>query len=163
MTRIGKLKRQYPAMNKAPLLIDTHIWLWWLLADSRLAHAPIRPVIEGAEYGQRLRLSAISLWESLLLYETGRVRWTGSARDWLDEARRRFVVHVLSVDERVAVESRLLPGTFHPDPADRFIVATARLAGATLVTADRRILDYAACGHVSALDPSGAAFGPSRP
>jgi PIN domain nuclease of toxin-antitoxin system len=52
---------------------------------------------------------------------------------------------------QVAVEAAPLPETFHRDPADRLIVATARVANATLMTRDRRILDYAARGHLAAV------------
>ncbi len=49
------------------------------------------------------------------------------------------------------MESVQLPGSFHADPADRMIVATARIAGAMLVTRDRRILDYGELGHVAVM------------
>jgi len=45
-----------------------------------------------------------------------------------------------------------LPGTFHADPADRMIIATARHSGIPLLTADRAILDYGAAGHVHAMN-----------
>jgi PIN domain nuclease of toxin-antitoxin system len=45
----------------------------------------------------------------------------------------------------------LLPGELHADPADRLLIATARQLGVPLVTRDRRILDYAAQGHVDAI------------
>jgi PIN domain nuclease of toxin-antitoxin system len=51
---------------------------------------------------------------------------------------------IVPLSPSIAVESWELPGTFHADPADRIIVATARVTGATLLTRDRRILDYAA-------------------
>ena len=47
------------------------------------------------------------------------------------------------IDQRVAVESVNLPGDFHKDPADRFLVATARLLGATLISCDDKIRAYA--------------------
>ena len=52
----------------------------------------------------------------------------------------------------IAVESTCLPGELHGDPADRIIAATARELGATLVTADRKLLDYAAAGYLRAAD-----------
>jgi len=52
---------------------------------------------------------------------------------------------------QIAVEAYTLPDGFHRDPADRLIVATARVAGAALMTRDRRILDYAARGHLTAI------------
>jgi len=52
---------------------------------------------------------------------------------------------------QVAVEAHSLPNRFHRDPVDRLIVATARVANATLMTRDRRILDYAGRGHLTAI------------
>jgi PIN domain nuclease of toxin-antitoxin system len=146
-------------MNRIPLLLDTHIWLWWLLGDSRIEHAAVRGLIQEGERTHRLRLSAISIWETLLLWEAGRIRMEEDPRTWLREAREKFVVATLPIDDRIAAESRLLPGEFHSDPADRFIVGTARVMGASVVTSDRRILDYADSGKVQAIDPDGSLHG----
>ncbi len=75
---------------------------------------------------------------------------SAGARDAIEAAAAdgSVLVPAISVWE-VAVESCRLPGPFHHDPADRMIVATARIAGATLVTGDKRILDYGARGHVA--------------
>jgi len=54
-------------------------------------------------------------------------------------------------ERQIAVESYALPDVFHRDPADRLIVATARVANATLMTRDRRILEYAGRGHLTAI------------
>lgn len=142
-------------MSRDLILLDTHIWLWWIFGDSRVGNAGVRPLIHECEHAHSLSISAISIWEALLLREAGRIRIDGDLRAWLKEAREKFVVAALPVDERVALESRLLPGVFHSDPGDRFIVATARIAGACIITADRRILDYADTGNVRAFDLSG--------
>ncbi|MBW1887764.1 MAG: PIN domain-containing protein [Deltaproteobacteria bacterium] len=49
---------------------------------------------------------------------------------------------------QIALESCDLPGKFHNDPADRIIVATARIHALELITKDKKILDYP---HVQAL------------
>lgn len=145
------------------LLLDTHIWLWWLTGHEQLAGAGCRSPIERAEVGGRLAISAITLWEALLLHDVGRLDLGPEPRRWLAEARQRFPVTVLPIGEREAVESRLLPGELHRDPADRFIVATARIHRRVLVTADARLLAYAAAGHLAAMDIAGARIGPSEP
>ena len=53
-----------------------------------------------------------------------------------------LVAHTIAVTREVAMEAYALPGTFHRDPADQILVATARQDGLTLVTADDRILAY---------------------
>ena len=59
---------------------------------------------------------------------------------------------LVPIEPAIAVDSVRLPGSFHADPADRFIVATSRHLASPLVTADRAILAYAAGGHVRAID-----------
>ena len=137
-------------------MLDTHIWLWWLFAHPMLRRSPISRIILEAEREHRLRLSSISIWEALLLREAGRIEIKGSVQQWLAEARLKFPVHVIPIDDRIALESRLLPGSFHQDPADRFIIATARTLGLTLVTHDRRILQYSAAGHLKAVNLDGS-------
>ena len=75
-----------------------------------------------------------------------------ATQQWLTEmlSQPGFVVHPLSIP--IAVDSIMLPGTCHGDPADRIIIATARHLAIPLVTADRQILDYAAAGHLLAVD-----------
>jgi PIN domain nuclease of toxin-antitoxin system len=143
------------SMSRDLILLDTHIWLWWIFGDAKVGNTGVRLLIHEGEHAHRLCISAISIWEALLLSEAGRIRIDGDLRAWLREAREKFVVATLPVDERVALESRLLPGVFHSDPGDRFIVATARITGASLVTADRRILEYADAGNVRAVDLAG--------
>jgi len=59
---------------------------------------------------------------------------------------------VVAIDGAIALASEVLPAYPHRDPTDRFLIATARALGATLVTADRKILAYGATGHVAVLD-----------
>jgi PIN domain nuclease of toxin-antitoxin system len=62
--------------------------------------------------------------------------------DWLDTVASIEGLTFVSVDTDVAVQSVRLPGAFHPDPADRLIVALARHYSVPLVTADTKIRDY---------------------
>lgn len=98
-----------------------------------------------------LRVAAISLWEIALLASRGRIVLGKPARLWLDEALADPGPAIEPLSPQIAVESYELPDRFHGDPADRMIVATARATGAVLMTRDRRILDYAARGHLNAL------------
>jgi len=132
------------------LLLDTHIWLWLEAGSSELS-AAARGTIGHALGLGALRIASISLWELALLASRGRVTLGKPTNSWIAEALADPAPIIEPLDARVAVESCELPGTFHRDPADRIIVATARVIGATLMTRDRRILDYAADGHVTAL------------
>lgn len=85
---------------------------------------------------------AISCWEVAKRIEYGKMQLSRPVAQWLSLALRFPGVHLLPLTPQVAVESTQLPGTFHRDPADQMIVATARVYACPLVTSDRRILDY---------------------
>jgi len=132
------------------LLLDTHVWLW-LVAGSPDLSGDARDMIKGALGAGSLRIAAISLWEIALLASRGRIVLGKSIGLWLDEALADPGPAIDPLSPRVAIEASSLPDTFHRDAADRLIVATARVANATLMTRDRRILDYAARGHLTAV------------
>ncbi len=119
------------------LLLDTHIWLWALLEPERLAPA-VREALASGE--NELWLSPISVWEALLLAERGRVRVSGSPVEWVEQMVRALPRREAALTHDIAVASRQL-ALSHEDPADRFLAATARVLGLTLVTADARLLD----------------------
>jgi PIN domain nuclease of toxin-antitoxin system len=132
------------------LLLDTHVWLWLVAGSSDLS-AEARHTIDRAAAAGTLRIAAISLWEIALLASHGRIVLGKSIGLWLDEALADPGPAVDPLTPKIAIESYALPDTFHRDPADRLIVATARVANAILMTRDRRILDYAARGHLTAI------------
>ena len=132
------------------LLLDTHVWLWLAAGDRRLPPRHARRIAHAARDGS-LFVSPISAWEVALLEQKNRIRLGRPVALWLDDALAQPGLNVASLTPRIAAASCHLPAPFHPDPADRMLVATARDLGATLVTADERILDYARAGHVSVL------------
>jgi PIN domain nuclease of toxin-antitoxin system len=133
-----------------PLLLDTHVWLW-LVAGSLELSTDTRLSINRAAAAGILRIAAISLWEIALLASRGRIVLGKSISLWLMEALAEPVPAIEPLSPQIAVESYALPDVFHPDPADRMIVATARVTGATLLTRDRPILAYAARGYLAAI------------
>ena len=132
------------------LLLDTHVWLW-LVAGSGDLSTEARHTIERAAAAGTLRIAAISLWEIALLASRGRIVLGKSAGSWLEEALVHPGPAIDPLSPQIAIESYALPDVFHRDPADRLIVATARVANAILMTRDQRILDYAARGHLTAI------------
>ena len=133
-----------------PLLLDTHVWIWFMLADAELATGEQNTINRAAASGQ-LRIAAISVWEAALLASRGRVALGRPLAQWMTEAVSVSGLSIEPLLPQVAVEACSLPEAFHRDPADRLIVATARVTNATLMTRDRRILDYAARGHLTAI------------
>ena len=123
-------------------LLDTHVLLWWLTGDARLSPAQ-REVVAAASAESPLLVSDISLWEIATLHSLGRIRLSVPLRDWLERAVAPPLVRRHGISPAIAAELAALPDSFHRDPADRILVATAHVLGATLLTQDRRILDAA--------------------
>ena len=125
--------------SQSLILLDTHVLVWLVNGDTRLG-ARAKRTIESRFAAARVAVSPISYWELALLAQEGRIalqRPVDAMRDELLESG--FAEAPLDGD--VAIEAARLQG-LHGDPADRFIVATASRAGATLLTADARILEW---------------------
>lgn len=88
-----------------------------------------------------LEISDISLWEVAMLVSLGRLSVSIPLRDWLEAASAPPLVQRRAISPAVAAEVSALPDDFPRDPADRIIVATARVHAATLLTRDQRIID----------------------
>ena len=119
-------------------LLDTHVLLWWLGTATRLSSEQWE-VIESAGPDEPLWVSEITLWEIATLHSLDRIELRLPLRDWLEKATAPPLVRRFGISPAVAAEVAALPDTFHRDPADRIIVATARVLGATLLTQDQRI------------------------
>ena len=117
------------------LLLDTHIWLWSLLDPSRLGPRTTT-LVEDVE--NEKWLSPISVWETLMLAERGRVVLSPSADEWIRTQLARLPFREAPLNTEVALESRRLR-LAHDDPADHFLAATARVYDLALVTADTRL------------------------
>lgn len=122
------------------IVVDTHVWIWWILDTERLSDAQ-RRVMEDNE-GDSIGVSAISCWEIAKLCEYRRLELPVELSEWLAAALSYPGVSLLGITPEVAVESTRLPGGFHRDPADQIIVATARVHACDLVTSDEKIVKY---------------------
>lgn len=117
------------------LLLDTHVWLWGILEPGRFSPR----ALSGLEGDEAVRwLSPISLWETHLLIEKGRVEVTGTAAEWVAAAWAQGTCREAVLTAEVAFASRSLELPTD-DPADRFIAATALVNDLVLVTADRTL------------------------
>lgn len=122
------------------ILLDTHIWLWWVDGDAQLPQA-FRELIQGRE-AQGLGVSAITCWEIAMLVGRGRIALPLPVGEWFTRALQYPGMRLLELSPEIAVESTQLPGAFHRDPADQILVATARVHGCPLVTLDQKIRAY---------------------
>ncbi len=122
-------------------LLDTHVWIWLVNGDPKLK--PIsRDLLEKAYAHGALSLSAISVWETSMLVLKRRVILNHPTLDWVKQALRATRCELIDLSPEISVESCQLPNSFIGDPADRIIIATARLNNLTLLTHDKNILDY---------------------
>jgi PIN domain nuclease of toxin-antitoxin system len=124
-------------MTERPLL-DTHVWVWWMLGDPRLSSRE-RDILDELPRDHRPAVCDISLWEVALLVQLGRLRLELDLESWLANAASPSTVEILPIDPASVTEMTRLPGSFHQDPADRLIVSTARATGLPLATHDDRI------------------------
>lgn len=132
------------------IVLDTHVLIWAVENHPSLLKSTAAE-IDSNGLNDAVVVSAVSFWEIGSLVQKGRLRLSLPFREWVERTLSRpgFVATDLTID--IAVESTTLPRGIHPDPADRFLIATARMLDAILVTHDRRILNYGAEGHVKVL------------
>jgi PIN domain nuclease of toxin-antitoxin system len=134
-----------------PLLLDTHIWVWYAEGNTdRLRPADVR-ILDSARRNEELFVSSISVWEIGMHVAKGRVQLSVPLREWVDRTLNRRGLRFFPIDARTATETTQLPDGVHDDPADRFLIATARVHGITLVTRDEAILAYGEAGFVRTL------------
>ncbi len=118
------------------LLLDTHIWIWMALDPSRLSQKVEKAVIDT---GNELFLSPISVWELVMLTQKGRVSLEQDVISWTGRTMEAWQLQEAPLTAEVALETSRI-NLAHSDPADRLIVASAKVLAMTLVTADEKLL-----------------------
>jgi len=121
-------------------LLDTHALVWWVDGSKKLAREQSRATERAASTGA-LFLSEISFWEIAMLVEAGKLTFREPLDEWLERAAAAPAVQRIGITPTIAREVASLSTTRNWDPADRILVATARVLGARLVTSDSRIID----------------------
>jgi PIN domain nuclease of toxin-antitoxin system len=120
------------------IVLDTATWIWRASDPRRLSGRARRAIDES----DGALVSAISVWEVAMLVAKRRIRLDRPVEQWVDLALALPGIQLASLDPAIAVRSTRLPGEFHPDPADRIIVATALENAVPIITPDERILSY---------------------
>jgi PIN domain nuclease of toxin-antitoxin system len=137
------------------LLLDTHAWAWILEHDARRVGRRAAQLVVRAERQDDVRVSVVSIFEVSALHALGRLRLARSAEQWIRDAIERPGVRLAEVTPAIAIDAGSIPRTSLADPMDRLLVATARQLGATFLTGDTAILEYASrTSHVRAHDIS---------
>lgn len=127
------------------IVLDTHVWLWWLSAPDRLSSRARREIADASEIG----VSTMSVWELATLVRRGRLELDRPVGDWVARAFSDARTSAIAPTPEMALQAALLDQRSFPgDPADRFIFASARTLRATLVTRDEAIRTFDAAATV---------------
>ena len=118
------------------LLLDTHILVWSLLEPGRLSPRVSKVL---ADPDNEVWTSPISVWEILVLCQKGRLVLRPDALAWVSDALLRVPLKEATLTHEVALATAQVILS-HQDPADRFLAASAKVYGLTLVTSDRNLL-----------------------
>jgi PIN domain nuclease of toxin-antitoxin system len=117
-------------------LLDTHIWLWIHREPWRLTSEVNQSL---ADPESDLWLSPVSIWELVILVEKKRITLREAMDKWIEKSIRELSLREAPFSWEAAEELRFTL-LAHADPADRFLVATAKVHDLTLVTADERLM-----------------------
>lgn len=128
-------------MKNKKILVDTHIWLWHLNRDKTLP-SRVRNLIDASAAEEALYLSAISIWEIAMLVSKGKVILNTSCQAWIDKSLSLPGVSLIPLTPEIAIESCYLAGDFHGDPADRILVASAKIENLCLISRDKKLVSY---------------------
>jgi PIN domain nuclease of toxin-antitoxin system len=121
------------------VVLDTNALIWLLERNARMGSRAVEQVDEALRTS-RVMISAASVWEVAVLVSKNRIVLEKSLDQWRIDAFQLGIEEV-PLDGELAIEAVALVG-LHPDPADRFIVATALRTKASLVTSDARLLSW---------------------
>jgi PIN domain nuclease of toxin-antitoxin system len=134
-----------------PLLWDTCAAIW-IYEKARLSRAALDAMGAAHREGVPSYVSPITAWEVGMLASRGRLQLLIRPERWFANLFEVPGVRLADMSPDLLIASSYLPGKPPRDPTDRIIAATARELGATLVTRDRRLLDYGEQGHVAVLE-----------
>jgi PIN domain nuclease of toxin-antitoxin system len=121
------------------VLLDTHVWLWWLSEPDRLP-LPIRQAIEHP--ASQPLLSVVSSWEIAIKHALGNLPLPESPERFVLKRLKRDGIGSLSIEHRHALATSDLP-PHHQDPFDRMLIAQATVEKLPIATVDRKFTAYA--------------------
>jgi Uncharacterized protein conserved in bacteria len=121
------------------LLLDTHVILRWLVEAKRLSSAQSKRLNAAVQRTETVALSAITLLEIAVLASEGKLKLTAPLDDFFEDLQGNPMFRVLPLTFEIASEVAALASL--RDPADRAIVATARVHRLQLMTSDQRIIE----------------------
>ncbi len=125
------------------ILLDTHIFLWYITGDERLSPS-ILPIIR--DPANEIYLSVISVWETIIKCQLGKLLLPERPAIYLPEQRQKHGIESLELDEESVTNLAKLP-TLHKDPFDRMLLCQALRFGLTIISTDNAVRAYSS--HIS--------------
>lgn len=126
-----------------PVLLDTSIWVWFLEGDERRLSKKSVEFLKQREQTGELVVCDLSFWEVANKSAKGKLQLSLDSALWLEDAGNYASITYAPIERTALIQSTRLSGSPPSDPMDRILIATALLHGATLVTSDAKIIEYA--------------------
>jgi PIN domain nuclease of toxin-antitoxin system len=120
------------------LLLDTHVFLWYISSDSRLPHRTVEVI---RNTNNQVYLSVVSVWECMIKNGLGKLPLPEPPEDWIPEQRQLHQIESLELDEESIRQLVKLPN-HHRDPFDRILICQALEHRLTLITVDQQVSSY---------------------
>lgn len=120
------------------LLLDTHIFLWFINEDNRLSEDKAKAIVN---QNNEVFLSVVSIWECVIKYQLGKLQFPESPEIYLPQQRSNHLIKSLNIGENTIKELITLP-MLHKDPFDRLIICQSQEYNLKIVTEDTAILNY---------------------
>lgn len=127
------------------LLLDTHIFLWYITGDPRLP-ATILPTIR--DQGNKVYLSVVSVWEIMVKYQLGKLPLPQPPDTYIPQQRQSHQIESLPLQEDSVTNLAQVP-TLHKDPFDRMLICQSIQLDLTLVSTDEVVRAYS--NHIQLL------------
>ncbi|MBO1349806.1 MAG: type II toxin-antitoxin system VapC family toxin [Hormoscilla sp. GUM202] len=120
------------------LLLDTHIFLWFITNDNRLADKYYDAI---SNLDNEIYLSVVSVWEAMIKYQLGKLPLPESPDIYFPKQRENHLIYSLAIDESTITQLAKLP-PLHRDPFDRLLLCQCLQHDLIMITEDRAILSY---------------------
>jgi PIN domain nuclease of toxin-antitoxin system len=120
------------------ILLDTHIFLWFISGDSRLS-TDVRDAIRDPD--NEIYLSVVSVWECIIKYQLGKLPLPEPPETYLPKQRHLHQIASLALDESSVAQLAKLP-PLHRDPFDRMLICQAVQNGLIIATVDAAVRAY---------------------
>jgi PIN domain nuclease of toxin-antitoxin system len=120
------------------ILLDTHIFLWFITKNKRLSDYYYDII---SDEDNEVYISVISIWEAMIKYQTGKLSFPELPEIYLPKQRQRHSINSLLIDEPTIIKLAQLP-LLHRDPFDRLLICQALHHNLQMITEDNKILSY---------------------